>query len=62
MGSNHYLLMGKLCHRLKRMPQKKGTKSFAKEKLEDRATTDACHLTLSERFSMLDTDACIADR
>ena len=54
--SDHYILMGKVHLRLKRMPQKKGTKPFATEKLEDRATADAYHLALSERFSMLDAD------
>ena len=62
VGSDHYLLMGKVCLRLKRMPQKKGTKPFATEKLEDRATADAYYLALSQRFSMLDADASIADR
>ena len=62
VGSDHYLHTGKVCLRLKRMPQKKGTKPFATEKLEDRATVDAYCLTLSERFRMLDADSSIADR
>ena len=61
VGSDHYLLICKVHLRLKRMPQKKGTKPFAK-KPEDRATADTYHLILSERFSMLDADASIADR
>ena len=62
VGSNHYLLIGKVHLRLKGMPLKKGIKPFAREKLEDRATADAYHLALSKRLSMLDADASIAAR
>ena len=62
MGSDHYLLIGKVHLRLKRMPQKNRPQPFATEKLEDRATADAYCLALSKRICMLDADASIVDR
>ena len=56
VGSQHYLLVGKIGIKLKRKVKKKPVRAYAAENLKECATAEGFGLELSNRFKTLQPD------